>query len=143
MDGVFRETLCNSMSHLEGKMKEKSTIRAASRTRRRKHIRKKIVGSAERPRLCVYRGSRNIYAQLVDDVSGTCILGASSLSKEIKDAGSTPKGKCELSKTVGKLLAARAKAKQIGKVVFDRSGYLYHGRVKALAEGARAGGLQF
>ena len=84
-----------------------------------------------------------MYAQLVDDVSGTSILGASSLSKEIKDAKTTSKGKCELSRTVGKLLAARAKAKKIEKVVFDRSGYLYHGRVKALAEGARAGGLQF
>ena len=79
----------------------------------------------------------------MDDASGISIVGASSLSKEIKDAKSTCKGKCELSETVGKLLAARAKAKQIGKVVFDRSGYLYHGRVKALAEGARAGGLQF
>ncbi len=124
-------------------MKGKSTTRTAARTRRRKHIRKKIVGCAERPRLCVYRGSRNIYAQLVDDASGTSILGASSLSKEIKDANTTTKGKCELSRTVGKLLAARAKAKKIEKVVFDRSGYLYHGRVKALAEGAREGGLQF
>lgn len=140
---MIRVTLCNSMSHSEGKMKGKSTPRTAARTRRRKHIRKKIVGSADRPRLCVYRGSRNIYAQLVDDASGTSIVGASSLSKEIKDAEGTSKGKCELSKTVGKLLAARAKARQIERVVFDRSGYLYHGRVKALAEGAREGGLQF
>ncbi|MFH1006779.1 MAG: 50S ribosomal protein L18 [Candidatus Latescibacterota bacterium] len=124
-------------------MKDKGTSRTAARARRRKHIRKKIAGSADRPRLCVYRGSKNIYAQLVDDVSGTCLLGVSSLSKEIREDAHTSKGKCELSRTVGKLLAACAREKQIEKVVFDRSGYLYHGRVKALAEGAREGGLQF
>jgi len=124
-------------------MKERGTARTAARERRRRHIRKKIVGSADRPRLCVYRGLRNIYAQLVDDASGISIVGASSLSKEIVNAKSSQNGKCELSKAVGRLLAERAKAKHIEKVVFDRSGYLYHGRVKALAEGAREGGLRF
>jgi len=127
----------------EGKMKGRGTARTAMRARRRRHIRKKIVGSADRPRLCVYRGLRNIYAQLVDDASGISIVGASSLSEEIEGTRSTQKGKCEISRAVGKLLAERARAKHIEQVVFDRSGYLYHGRVKALAEGAREGGLRF
>ena len=124
-------------------MKERGTARIAARKRRRRHIRKKISGSADRPRLCVYRGLRNIYAQLVDDTSGISIVGASSLSKEIVSAKGAQKGKCELSRAVGRLLAGRARAKHVEKVVFDRSGYLYHGRVKALAEGAREGGLRF
>ncbi len=84
-----------------------------------------------------------MYAQLVDDVSGVSIVGASSLAEEIKNAQHTQKGKCEISRAVGRLLAERAKAKHIEEVVFDRSGYLYHGRVKVLAEGAREGGLRF
>jgi large subunit ribosomal protein L18 len=102
-------------------------------------IRKKINGTAERPRLTVYRSNRDIYAQLVDDERGVTLLGASS--KAAGDtAGKTP---IEKAKAVGQALAERAKAENISGVVFDRNGYLYHGRVKALAEGAREGGLNF
>jgi len=116
---------------------------AALREKRRKRIRKKIYGTAERPRLCVYRSLKHIYAQLVDDVSGRVLVGASTLSPEIRDRLRETKGKCEAAFEVGKLLADRAKGLNISRVVFDRSGYLYHGRVKALAEGARQGGLEF
>ena len=106
-------------------------------------IRKKITGTSERPRLAVYKSLKQIYAQIIDDSKGETLLSASSLSKniakEIKDA----KSKIEKSKVVGKYLAEKAKEKGIESVVFDRSGYRYHGRVQALAEGAREGGLKF
>jgi len=105
-------------------------------------IRKKVMGTAERPRLAVYRSLNHIYAQLVDDLSGRTILTVSSLSKEVVPAKST-KGKLSASKLVGKHIAELAKAKGIDRVCFDRGGYLYHGRVKAVAEGAREGGLNF
>ena len=101
-------------------------------------IRKKIRGTAERPRLSVYRSNRAIYCQLVDDVAGTTLLAASTMDKGVPTGGT----KTEQSKAVGKLLAERAKAAGIETTVFDRGGYLYHGRVKALAEGAREGGLK-
>ena len=107
-------------------------------------IRKKVTGTAERPRLAVYRSLNHIYAQLVDDLSGRTILTVSSLSKEAvpaKKAGA--KGKLDQSKLVGKKIAALAKEKGIDRVCFDRGGYLYHGRVKAVADGAREGGLNF
>ncbi len=113
------------------------------RERRRKHIRKKLYGTAERPRLCIYRSLNNTYAQLVDDASGRVIISASTLSPDIADKLKEIKGKCEAAFEVGKLLAKRAKGINITEVVFDRSGYLYHGRVKALAEGSRQGGLEF
>jgi large subunit ribosomal protein L18 len=111
--------------------------RSVQRTRRRRRIRKKISGSAERPRLSVYRSSKHIYAQLVDDVRGHTLAQASS--RELKGKAK----KSEAAKEVGKLIAGRAGEAGIETVSFDRGGYLYHGRVKALAEGAREGGLKF
>jgi large subunit ribosomal protein L18 len=113
------------------------------RDKKKIRIRKKLVGKSERPRIVVYRSLKQIYAQLVDDVSGKTILSASSLSKEISDEIKNSKDKLDVSFAVGELLAKKAKEKGIEKVVFDRSGYAYHGRVKAVAEGARKGGLIF
>lgn len=104
-------------------------------------IRKKINGTAEAPRLAVYRSNKQIYVQVVDDLKGVTLLSACSKEKEI--AGQTGIKRIEQAKLVGKLLAAKCKEKGIEKVVFDRSGYKYHGRVKSLAEAAREGGLKF
>ncbi len=106
---------------------------------RRYRIRKRVVGSTERPRLSVFRSSKHIYAQIINDFDGNTLVAASS--RETKGTGDA--GKTGVSTAVGKLLAQRAKEKGITKVSFDRGGYLYHGRVKALADGARAGGLEF
>ncbi|MCI8802775.1 MAG: 50S ribosomal protein L18 [Oscillibacter sp.] len=111
----------------------------AQRIKRHKRVRAKISGTAETPRLNVFRSEANIYAQIIDDVKGVTLVSASSLDKEIEGYG----GNVAAAGAVGKLVAERAKAKGIETVVFDRGGYLYHGRVKALAEGAREGGLQF
>ena len=108
-----------------------------ARGRRHKRIRGRLSGTGERPRVSVYRSNRAIYAQAIDDVTGTTLVAA--CSSEVDAAGD----KTAVAGRVGLLLAERAKAKGITAVVFDRSGYLYHGRVKALAEGAREGGLQF
>ncbi len=110
----------------------------AQRLRRHKRVRAKISGTPERPRLNVFRSETNIYAQVIDDVNGVTLVSASSLEKGF-GAGSN----CEAAKKVGQTVAERAKAKGINTVVFDRGGYVYHGRVKALAEGAREGGLEF
>lgn len=104
-------------------------------------IRKKINGTAETPRLAVYRSNKQIYVQVVNDLKGETILSASSNEKDI--AAQTGIKKIEQAKLVGKLLAAKCKEKGIEKVVFDRSGYKYHGRVKSLADAAREGGLKF
>ena len=104
---------------------------------------KRVFGDKERPRLVVFRSLNNIYGQIVDDGAQKTLLGASSKSKEIQGELKKSKGKIEKSKIVGNLIAKKAKAKKIKKVVFDRNGYTYHGRVKALAEGAREGGLEF
>ncbi len=106
-------------------------------------IRKKISGTAERPRLAVFKSLKQIYAQIIDDSNGVTILSASSLSNEISDDIKKANSKIEKSKVVGKLLAEKAKNKGIESVVFDRSGYRYHGRVQAIADGAREGGLKF
>ena len=111
------------------------------RSRIRMRIRKKINGTAEAPRLAVYRSNKQIYVQVVNDLKGETILSASSKEKEI--AAQTGIKKIEQAKLVGKLLAAKCKEKGIEKVVFDRSGYKYHGRVKSLADAAREGGLKF
>ncbi len=124
-------------------MKSKATPRLAGRTRRHIRIRKKVMGTAERPRLTVFRSLNHIYAQLVDDLTGRTILTVSSMDKEVAPRLKETKGKIEAGKLVGKQIAARAKEKGIERVCFDRSGYLYHGRVKAVAEGAREGGLNF
>ena len=109
------------------------------RDRIKKGIRKRISGSSERPRLSVYRSNKGIYAQIIDDVTGKTIVSASSLSKDFAAKGN----KSEQSVAVGKAVAVKAVAAGIKDVVFDRNGYLYHGRVKSLAEGAREGGLNF
>ncbi len=111
----------------------------AQRLKRHKRVRSKVSGTPERPRLNVFRSENNIYAQIIDDVAGNTLVAASSLDKEITGNG----GNKEAARAVGKLIAERAKAKGIGTVVFDRGGYLYHGRVAELAEGAREGGLEF
>ncbi len=123
-------------------MRTKTGKRILARKRRHVRVRKRVSGTPDRPRLCVFRSLRHIFAQLVDDASGRTLVTASSLSKEIRDS-SDKRRKGEVSKAVGILLAQRAKAAGLENVRFDRGGYLYHGRVKALAEGAREGGLKF
>ncbi len=110
------------------------------RRRRQLRVRKKVAGTPERPRLTVFRSLRHIYAQLVDDQAGVVMLGVGDSSEGVTADGA---GKVGRGKAVGKLLAEKAKAAGISKVVFDRAGYRYHGRVKAVAEGAREGGLEF
>ncbi len=110
-----------------------------ARIQRHKRVRGKVSGTADCPRLCVYRSTNNIYAQLIDDVNGVTLASASSLDKSIEGNG----GNKEAAKAVGKLIAERAKDKGIATVVFDRGGNIYHGRVKELAEGARESGLNF
>lgn len=112
------------------------------RERRKLRIRRKISGTPERPRLSVFRSLNHIYAQVVDDVAGTTLAHASTLSKDVKPSLGESK-KTDAAKLVGQALAAQLKAKGITKVVFDRNGYLYHGRIKALADAAREGGLEF
>ena len=111
----------------------------AQRLKRHKRVRAKISGTPEMPRLNVFRSEANIYAQVIDDVNGVTLVSASSLDKAIDGYG----GNVAAATAVGKLVAERAKAKGIENVVFDRGGYVYHGRVKALAEGARESGLKF
>lgn len=111
--------------------------------RRRKRVRKKIFGTSERPRLCVYKSLRQIYAQLVDDGAGRTLTAVSSLTREVRSQIKPENTKPVVSKKVGILLAQKAKEVGITSVVFDRSRYPYHGRIKSLAEGAREGGLGF
>ena len=111
----------------------------SGRERRRNRIRGKVTGTAERPRLSVYRSNARIYAQVIDDTTGRTLAAAGSLEKDVKVVGN----KTDAASAVGKLVADRAQAAGITKVVFDRGGYLYHGRVKALADAAREGGLDF
>ena len=111
----------------------------AQRLKRHKRVRAKISGTPEMPRLNVFRSEANIYAQVIDDVNGVTLASASSLDKAIEGYG----GNIAAATAVGKLVAERAKAAGITTVVFDRGGYVYHGRVQALAEGAREGGLEF
>lgn len=115
------------------------TNRKLERTRRHIRVRRKISGTAERPRLCVYRSNSNVYAQVIDDVAGKTIASASTLDKEVKTKYSNK----EAAKEVGKLIAKRAQEKNVTTVVFDRGGYVYHGIIKELAEAAREGGLKF
>lgn len=112
----------------------------AGRAKRKKRIRKKVNGTAERPRLSVFRSTKHIYAQVVDDLSGATLAAASTLRKDLKGEKRT---KVEDARVVGRAIAAACKEKGIEKVVFDRNGFLYHGRVKALADAAREAGLSF
>ena len=109
------------------------------RIKRHQRVRGKISGTAERPRLSVFRSANNIYAQIIDDVAGNTLVSASTVEKGFEGNG----GNCDAAKKIGALVAERALQKGIEDVVFDRGGYIYHGRVKALAEGAREGGLKF
>ena len=120
----------------------KVNVRLESRKNRQARVRKKVQGTGERPRLCVFRSSAHIYAQVIDDEKGTTLAAVSTLSPALKDVVKGLK-KSEAAKAVGKAIAEEAKSKGCDKVVFDRNGFLYHGRVKALSEGAREGGLDF
>ena len=115
------------------------TDRKATRRRRHIRVRRKISGTPECPRLCVYRSNSNIYAQIIDDVAGNTLVSASTLDKEVK----TKHANKEAAKEVGTLIAKKAAEKKIKQVVFDRGGYIYHGVVKELAEAAREAGLEF
>ena len=115
------------------------TNRKLERERRHRRVRTKISGTAECPRLCVFRSNTNVYAQIIDDTKGVTLVQASTLDKEVKTKHSNK----EAAKEVGTLIAKRAADKKITTVVFDRSGYIYHGVVKSLAEAAREGGLEF
>ena len=119
-----------------------TNIRTVSRLKRKKRIRKRLAGTAERPRMSVFRSSKHIYVQLVDDIKGETLIAASSVEKAVRDM---PKfeSKVAMAGHIGKLLAERAKEKGIETVVFDRNGFLYHGRVQALSSGAREAGLKF
>jgi len=119
------------------------TSRKEQRERRRIRVRKKITGTRECPRLNVFRSARHIYAQLVDDERGVTLCAASTLLPELKERLGDGGGKIGVARAVGEMIAEKAKSLGIERVVFDRAGYLYHGRVKALAEGARAKGLEF
>jgi large subunit ribosomal protein L18 len=118
----------------------KKNIKEFRRFRIKKRIRKVLSGTAERPRFTVFRSSKQIYAQIIDDSCGKTLTSASSVSKEVAEQKIN---KTEKAKVVGKLIASKAKEAGINQVVFDRNGYLYHGRVKSLAEAAREGGLKF
>lgn len=119
------------------KMSKHTSARKQSRLTKKIRIRKTVNGSAERPRLCVFRSSSHMYAQVIDDTKGVTLVCASSLASESKETGK------KLAKFIGIQLAKKALELNIKNVVFDRNGYLYHGRVQALAEGAREGGLSF
>ena len=122
-------------------MIHKNTIER--RLKKRFRIRKKIVGTVECPRLTVYRSLNHIYAQLIDDTTGKTLISASTLSKEIREEVKGAANQAAVAKIVGKLAGQKALEKKIARAVFDRNGYLYHGRVKAVAEGAREAGLKF
>jgi len=122
-------------------MKKSATMRAA-RIRRHARVRRRVVGSAAKPRLCVFRSLSHIYAQVIDDASRRTLVSASDVEKDVTSKANGKK-KSDVATLVGTLVAERAKQKGISKVVFDRGGYPFHGRIKALAEAARAGGLDF
>ena len=117
-------------------------MRVVGRERRKLRIRRKIGGTSERPRLSVFRSARHIYAQVVDDVAGKTLAHASTLSRDVRGQV-TEASKLDAAKKVGQAIATLLLARGIDKVVFDRSGYLYHGRIRALADGAREAGLKF
>lgn len=120
----------------------KTSVERLARLRRHRRVRKKVSGTAERPRMSVFRSTNHIYVQLIDDANGVTLVSASSMDADIKSKISTG-GNIEAAKMVGELAAKRAAEKNIGQVVFDRGGFLYHGRVKALADAAREAGLKF
>ena len=120
----------------------KKADKNAKRLQRHKRVRRKVFGTPQRPRLCVFRSSNNIYAQIIDDTNRVTLVAASSLDEAVKGAVNHT-GNKEAAKLVGEMVAKKAVEKGITEVVFDRGGYIYHGRVKELAEGAREAGLKF
>ena len=121
----------------------RNALKNARLARRKRRIRSKIEGSVERPRLTVFRSSAHIYAQIIDDSTARTLVSASTTDKEVREKLAGVTSKTARGKVVGQVLAERAKAAKVTSVAFDRNGYLYHGRVKALAEAAREGGLNF
>lgn len=119
-----------------------SRSKSELRTRRHNRVRRKVTGTTERPRLAVYRSNKHIVAQVIDDTQGRTLASASTVEKDLRSAG-TATGNVAAAEVVGRLVAERAKAAGVSKVVFDRGGSLYHGRVAALADAARASGLEF
>jgi large subunit ribosomal protein L18 len=119
------------------KIVKRSSPKQKARLTKKARIRKKVNGTHERPRLCVFRSSQHMYAQIVDDVTGSTMVAASSLGVKSEGTG------CDIAKLVGQAIAKLALEKKISQVVFDRNGFIYHGRVKALADGAREAGLNF
>lgn len=124
-------------------MSSKGNKKLAVRLRKKRSIRKKVHGTSERPRLVVFKSLNNIYAQLVDDKNQKTITGVSSLNKDLKEKVGKAKSKIEVATLVGESIAKKAKDLKYETVVFDRNGYIYHGRIKAVADGARKGGLKF
>lgn len=122
-------------------MSAKTNSKHAARLRRQRRVRKKVIGSAERPRLAVFRSNRHISVQVIDDTKGHTLASASSYEADVRSAGST--GTVDAASTVGQLVGERAKSAGVEAVVFDRGGNRYHGRVAALADAARAAGLEF
>lgn len=122
-------------------MIQKNTVER--RLKRKSRIRRRIVGTTARPRLAVYRSLKHVYAQIIDDAQGRTIVSASSLSKDVREQAKEAKTELEICRIVGMAAAKKALENNIKEVVFDRSGYLYHGRVKAVADGAREAGLKF
>ena len=120
----------------------KKADKNANRVQRHKRVRRKIAGTTQRPRLCVFRSSNNIYAQIIDDTNRVTLVAASSLEAEVKEA-LNHRGNKEAAKMVGSMIGKKAVEKGITEVVFDRGGYLYHGRIKELADAAREAGLKF
>lgn len=120
-----------------------SVSRAEARRRRQRRVRRKVLGTSKRPRLCVFRSARHIYAQIIDDSTGSVLVQVSTVSKELRERLPQPKGNIGEATVVGSEIGLRALEKGIRKVVFDRNGFLYHGRVKALSEAARGQGLEF
>ena len=117
-------------------------LKQQARLKRKKRIRKKLVGTEIRPRLCVFRSAKHIYAQLIDDAAGQILAAASTLEKAVKESSEID-NKMKAATLVGKLIAERAIGKGVKQIVFDRNGFLYHGRVKAVSDGARESGLKF
>ncbi|HET9233512.1 MAG TPA: 50S ribosomal protein L18 [Candidatus Eisenbacteria bacterium] len=124
-------------------MSSKAKKSEEARVRRHRRVRRKVVGTPERPRLCVFRSLKHIYVQIFDDRNHRCLLTVSSLSDDVQQRRGDAKGKTAIGALVGQIAAEKAMAAGIEAVAFDRGGYLYHGRVKALADGARKAGLKF
>lgn len=120
-----------------------SVSRGEARRRRQKRVRRTVIGTSDRPRLCVFRSARHIYAQIIDDSTGSVLVQASTLSKDLRENVAQPKGNIGEATLVGTSIGQKALEKGIKRVVFDRNGFLYHGRVKALSEAARSQGLDF